>query len=271
MPIDGYGDNYGSNYGLAIGNATTQANSTATADATGTSSATSTSRATAVATGSATGVSSATSAAQTTSTATPSATGATSVTSAVQAIATATADATGASSATSSVSVQAQATAFYTPFVRSTSREPVEAIVDILSQIGPQFWTLGDPERVESMWQNTHKFRQNEPDPSIYVWQPTETDVQQLSADGRDRPEFGTVEIHIWTLSEVETSRYYRDVADILDRYINDNEHTSQFVGIKTDTVSDDRNENIPRQTDHYIARVQVETHYHRDVGALTN
>jgi len=169
-------------------------------------------------------------------------------------------------------SINAESLIFYTPFVQTDARDPVAAIVDILTGINNQFWTMAPPDsdNINPVWETTEKGRQNNPENALYVWSPTDTDIQQFDGEYSQTIQNATVEVQVWTLDEGETERGYRDVVNILTSYANNNESITNFQYIRPQTMADNRSEKIARQTDHYIASVQIETRYFRDVGGLT-
>lgn len=140
----------------------------------------------------------------------------------------------------------------------SSATDSVETVYDLLDGAQSSVWTNADPE-VHHMWDVSARGRENNNDPSLYVWSPVEGDLSRFSADGDHLIDNQVVEISVWTLDSINTTEYAEDVIDLLGDYIEDNEDKITFRNIAPTSVNDLRAEHVTRNTDHYIIAIQVD------------
>ena len=112
----------------------------------------------------------------------------------------------------------------------------------------------------------THKARENQTNPTIYVHSAGEGGLSRFSADRGTLEESKTVLASVWVLGDSKrqarkNARQYRDaVVRIFKSYMNDNFRDTEFHNIEPVNATDFRSQHIPRQTDHYIYTVEIET-----------
>lgn len=152
--------------------------------------------------------------------------------------------------------------------VSTSSRDPVQAVVDILD--GYTTWTNTAPA-VFRQQDVSQKARENRSDPTIYVWSPVDGTLDQFDAEYSTYDETQVVECSIWVLdtagedSSTEVLQYRDDTIDILGDYANDNGQNIAFHHIRPTSTTDSRQEHITRRTDHLIMSVQADIHEFRD------
>lgn len=155
----------------------------------------------------------------------------------------------------------------------SRKSDIVAAVIEVLQGATDyDSWTLTGPE-VYRQSEISQRERENNPDPSMYVWSPVDATLDPFDAEYSRVNETRTVEVSIWVLGDASNSgfgdceTYQQDVIDILSQYGNDNETNIEFRDLKPASVTDSRQEHITRQTDHYIMSVQAEVENFRATG----
>ena len=148
----------------------------------------------------------------------------------------------------------------------SNASDPVQAVVDLLNGAATSVWTNADPE-VHLQWDVSQRGKENNPDPALYVWSPVEGNFDAFDGEYSSLDETQTVEVDCWTMDAQETATLSDDVIQFLSEYGNDNESNTQFLHIRPSSVNDARAEHIARQTDHYIATLQITVRNLRDTG----
>ena len=112
----------------------------------------------------------------------------------------------------------------------------------------------------------THKARENQTNPTIYVHSAGEGGLSRFSADRGTLEESETVLASVWVLGDSKrqarkNARQYRDaVVRIFKSYMNDNFRDTEFHNIEPVNATDFRSQHNPRDTDHYIYTVEIET-----------
>jgi len=141
----------------------------------------------------------------------------------------------------------------------SSATAPVDAIIDLLEGADSSDWTNADPN-VFSWWDRTQQERgPGDGQPAeLYVWMPVATNIDRLSADAEVLIEESTVEIWVFTLDELETQEYARDVIFYLSDYMNDNEQRTLFHNLEPSGVEDFREQKVSERTDHYVYTVEM-------------
>ena len=153
--------------------------------------------------------------------------------------------------------------------VSSTEDDPVDAVIEVLEGYS---WTNTTPE-VWRQSEQDQQYRENNPDPAIYVWSPVDADLSALGAKREKTDESWTVECSIWILSDASTDaynickQYQSDLVDILEDYVTDNYENLNFYNVRPQSVTDSRQESIASRTDHLVMGVQAELNNLRDSG----
>jgi len=143
--------------------------------------------------------------------------------------------------------------------VTSSESEPVDAVKDLLEQQDSSNWTNQAP-----VIEYVHKVPFSEKGPGdgqpaeLFVWQPVDSDISKLTADGRHLDEDHNVEVQIWTLTESETVEYQRDVIQIFGDYLDSQQDTTEFITLPPTSTRDLRSDKLPRKTSHYLATVEI-------------
>jgi len=142
----------------------------------------------------------------------------------------------------------------------SSSDNPTETIVDILTNASTSEWTHDTPE-IQKFHATRPKSRFSDPDPVLYVWQPTETDLQEQSADGTRLIEIAPAQVLMSTINNDDTviMDYQRDVLQIVGGYLRDNESSTTWEWIQPDGLQDIRNEHNPQRTEQYLSAVNIQ------------
>ncbi len=141
----------------------------------------------------------------------------------------------------------------------STESESVDAIKDLLEKQSSSAWTNSDPS-IFYNWETafSEKGPADDQPAELYVWQPVDTSIEKLSADGTYLDEDHTVEVQIWTLEEQTTQVYMRDVIQIFGEYLDRQQDVSEFIGIEPTAARDLRSDSVRRRTSHYIATAEL-------------
>lgn len=137
----------------------------------------------------------------------------------------------------------------------STSTDPVEAIIDILTGTAAAEWTTAGakPVHIERQEASSQNVKGNRSDDALYVHRSADTSMTPLGAEVARVDESSLVNVDVWTLeSSAQAEAIGDDVKRILFQYANDNHAATRFGRIRPETVSDVRSETIPTQADHY-------------------
>ena len=148
----------------------------------------------------------------------------------------------------------------------SSSTEPVDMLVDILSHSNTNQWSLASPDvfALEDIPQRDRGPSQ-ETEAHLYVWSPTGGNIDGLSGDWTTSMEQHTVEIQVWSLDRSETSTYKEDLINFLQNYANDNEANTVFHRIRASNQDDLRSQHQYMSNDHYVMTVEVTVRRLRD------
>lgn len=143
--------------------------------------------------------------------------------------------------------------------ITSTESEPVDAVKDLLDGQPSSAWTNADPvvEYIHEVPFSEKGPGQGQP-AEVFVWQPIDSDISKLSADGRYLDEDHAVEVQVWTLTESETMQYARDVVQIFSKYMDNQQNVTEFITMEPTAARDLRSDALPRQTSHYLATVEI-------------
>jgi hypothetical protein len=143
-----------------------------------------------------------------------------------------------------------------------SAENPVDAVKEMLSDSSN--WTNTAPN-VRYLWEDAPSERgpgDGQP-PVIYVWSPTNTDVERFSADADENDETASVEVVIFTLEDSDSGllnkQYQSDTVQILGEYANDNEANTVFTDTRVTAKDDRRNEYLTRDTNHHVTTVEVD------------
>lgn len=137
----------------------------------------------------------------------------------------------------------------------STSTDPVQAIIDILTGTAAAEWTTAGakPAHIERQEETSQNMKGNRSDDAIYVNRSADTSMNPLGAEVARVDESSLVNVDVWTLdSSAQAEAIGGDVKRILFQYANDNHVATEFGRIRPETVADVRGETIPTQADHY-------------------
>jgi len=143
--------------------------------------------------------------------------------------------------------------------VTSSESEPVDAVKDLLEQQDSSNWTNQAP-----VIEYVHEVPFSEKGPGdgqpaeLFVWQPVDSDISKLTAEGRYLDEDHNVEVQIWTLTESETMEYARDVIQIFGDFLDTQKNVSEFITLPPTSTRDLRSDKLPRKTSHYLATVEI-------------
>jgi len=148
----------------------------------------------------------------------------------------------------------------------SSASDPVTTVYELLKNADTSVWTNDDPQ-VRYMWDYSPQQRENENDPTLYVWSPVEGTYDKFSGDADSLTDDETVEISIWTLDATETSQYGGDLVDFMSDYMEDHGARVNWRNIEPDTINDLRAEHMAQRTNHFIAALQVTLDDLRDAG----
>lgn len=146
------------------------------------------------------------------------------------------------------------------PTINATN--PVDAVKEMLSESSN--WSNTAPT-VRYLWADAPSERGpgDGQSPIIYVWSPTNTDVERFSSDADQNDETSSVEVVIFTLESGDSGllnkQYQSDVVQILGEYANDNEVDSVFTDVLLTAKDDRRNEYLTRSTNYHVTTVEVE------------
>ena len=141
----------------------------------------------------------------------------------------------------------------------STESEAVDAVKDLLEQQDSSVWTNADPE-IFYNWEVSfqEKGPADDQPAELYVWQPVDTDITKLTADGRYLDENHNVEVQIWTLDDTTTQQYMRDVIQVFGDYLDTQQDTTEFITVPPTAARDLRSDAVARATSHYLATVEI-------------
>ena len=126
-------------------------------------------------------------------------------------------------------------------------------------------WTNGTPEI--DYWNDVnHKAKENRQADAIYLHTTGTDGIERFSADKGTIQETNSVLASVWTLGDATLSKrkaarnYRDDIVDIARGYMNDNFEFTEFHNIEPTESNDFRSQHNPRDTDHYIYTVEIET-----------
>jgi len=140
--------------------------------------------------------------------------------------------------------------------VSTDSLDPVEVVLDLLTNQPDQAWTQ-DPPDIYRQRDVDQQQRMNKGDPAIYVWSPTGTDRTPLGAEYGFVDESHTVQVDCWTQTDISND-YAGDVVAILDEYGNDNEQLTQYQRIRPELVNDIRAETALQYGSSQVVSVEI-------------
>lgn len=142
----------------------------------------------------------------------------------------------------------------------STDTDPVDTVIQLLKDAATfDLWSQPTPDI-----QHHDQIPISEKGPGdgqpaqVYVWQPTDSTIEQLTADGRFLDTDNTVEVQIWSLDRQEVTEYREDVVDIFGDYLDDQQGISEFLTLPPSASRDYRADKRARRTDHYIQTVEI-------------
>jgi len=151
----------------------------------------------------------------------------------------------------------------------TSDRDHVEAVIDLLENAADTAWSSAEPPTIKRYWDDAQQERgpgAGQP-PTIYVWSPTDTSLEQFSIDGDQFEQRDVVELLVYSLDSRETELVQSDVTRVLSEYLNDNKTRTPFATVEPVAESDFRSQKQRRLTDHYVQGVQVEPRGLSDTG----
>jgi hypothetical protein len=152
--------------------------------------------------------------------------------------------------------------------VTSSSDDPVQAVIDLLSGTSSSNWPNGPkPTYIETSWETDYQTKANRADPAVYVRSPEDGTIESFSARSTIKDESETVVAAVWATDDSTASDIAGDVVSILEDYWNDRQANTQFHRIRPRRVNDARQEHVARQTDHYTITVRVHLRRERSIG----
>jgi hypothetical protein len=137
----------------------------------------------------------------------------------------------------------------------------VEEITALLEAAPDSDWTPATPA-IRNYWDDA----QSERGPGagqpgvLYLWSPTDSQLETFSMDGTQHEENTTVEIQVWSLDPQEARQLQADVTRIIGLYIDNNAATTPYSTVEPTGQADFREQKPARNTDHYVMSVTVET-----------
>lgn len=164
----------------------------------------------------------------------------------------------------------------------STSTDPVQTVIDLLTGTPADEWTGDKPDPIERQWAHDFNWKQNQNGPSAYVWSPEVGTQDQLSADGTVKDQTETIGVDVW--APTPTPAYggvygatygsadvavtvADDVVAILEDYWNDRTANTRWHRIRPQSVDDRRAEAIARRADKHVISVQVQLRRETSIG----
>ena len=141
----------------------------------------------------------------------------------------------------------------------SSAPEAVDAVKDLLEEQPDTVWTA-DPPEINYAFDVPFNERgpgQDQP-AELYLWQPVDTDLEKLTADGEFLDEGHSVQVQIFSLTEAETLQYQRDVIEVFGDYLDSQQDTTEFLTLPPTAARDHRSDKLPRRTSHYLATVEI-------------
>lgn len=124
------------------------------------------------------------------------------------------------------------------------------------------------PEIIEPIFERTPQARHNESRDAVYVWQPTDTDVQRVTADGTLLFRESDVEVLIYVLEdEARAMQLQRELLQFFSSYIDDNKNQTSFNDVQPANLTDGRPENLPRDSGYHIAGITLELNKRQSVA----
>ena len=144
----------------------------------------------------------------------------------------------------------------------SNDPQPVNAILELLQNSDPSVWPNSTKPTAKHYYADPQGDRGPAADqpPILYVWNPTDGDIESFSADNSFQVENLAVEIQVWTLDESESTPYQRALAQFMSEYARDNYSRTDFHELAPNTQGDYRHETPARQTNHYVTTLEVST-----------
>jgi len=144
----------------------------------------------------------------------------------------------------------------------SSSRDPVDAITELLEKADSSTWSYNTPE-IYRLDTTTPTGRQNQTKDAVYVRQLTDMSLERFGVDPGEQDEqteTGSVQVEVHSLTEGNAQTLARDVIGYLKTFMSDNYTQTAFLFIEPETLNDGRISRVTRQTDHYIYQIDLTT-----------
>jgi len=145
--------------------------------------------------------------------------------------------------------------------INSSERQPVEAVIDVLQQTTTEGnWNVTAPDEVVALAERTGQEKFNTTKDVLYVWAPTDADLQRFSADGNNLTRFEEVQVLIYILDDKRRcAELQRDVVRVLGDFMTDNKDRTDVNHIEPVSAADLRNEHQARTASYHVMGVTVE------------
>lgn len=168
----------------------------------------------------------------------------------------------------------------------SQSHDPVQAVIDLLSNTAEADWPSGvKPNPIEPEWLTGPQQKANEDGPAAYVQSPDRGQREALSADWDVADQRETVEVEVWSRSNVpgygqdhgasygtatdHAATIASDVLAVLEDYVNDKQANTRWDRIRPvqDPVDDQRLEASALRASQKVVSVRVELRREDSIG----
>ena len=144
--------------------------------------------------------------------------------------------------------------------ISSTEPNPVDAVTDILEQSTDSDYTGDKPGVIERVEERAPQERNSTTGAALYIWQPTDADLERVSADGDLLNRVSQVEIFIYVLEDqARAVKLQEDLIRFLGTFMDDNRDRTDLNSIEPNVLSDSRTANLPRNTRHHATGIEVE------------
>jgi len=141
----------------------------------------------------------------------------------------------------------------------STSTDPVQTIIDLLSGTPKADWPTTKPDWIETRWTSTHHQKRQREGGAVYAWSPAEGTREPISVDADVSNETEVVFAECWHPSSSDAASLANSVATILEQYWKDNKEYTTFRHVRPVRQDDRRAEHVPGARDPFVVVVRVE------------
>lgn len=151
----------------------------------------------------------------------------------------------------------------------STSADPVETVVDLLSDDDATWANGTEPSIVETYWTSDAAMKINRADDAIYVRSPEIGDWTFLSAEQEDKDERQTVAAEVWSTEQSRHDDMVGDAIAILEDFVDSTtaNANTEWRKITPQSENDMRQDHVVRRTDHYVTQIIIELRREASIG----